>query len=284
VSGNDNNSGKSGINPAWQGILNAVPPEFHPVLIPQLQEWDKGIQQKFTEIHSSYDELKAFKPLVENNIDPEYAQQAVMLADQLQREPQKVVDQVNKAWNLGYVSKEEAEKLGQSASQNGADESDLFGDDPDDDIFKDPRVKAMKDALDSIQTEFQTTKQKEEEEQALQEFEDYLDNLEKQYTDPNREGGPLPFHRTFVTALISQGIDGEAAVKQYHELLASSAPVTETNQSPVDNTNQPPVVMGGDGSTGSGTPDGSVPFGSLSKNDLNSTVEQLLAQAQQSGQ
>jgi hypothetical protein len=274
-----NNENPSG-NPAWKPILDAIPPEYHDLIIPQLKTWDKGVQDKFQEIHNKYEEYKAYESLVKNNIDPEYAEKAVILADELQRDPKKLVDQVNQAWNLGYVSAEDANKLGQPAGEEGTGEGDLF--DSEDDIFKNPKVKAMQEALNQLQTEFKTTKEQEEEQQALEEFEEYLEELEKSYTDPEREGGPLPFNRTFVTALISQGIDGEAAVKQYHQVLAITpgSPAAP----PEGSAETPPVVMGGEGSTGGGTPDGSIDFGGLSKNDLNNTVEQMLAQQANSGQ
>jgi hypothetical protein len=273
----------SGTNPAWKPFLDVLPESLHNLVIPVLKQWDQGVQQKFQDIRNEYSELEGFKKFVENNIDPEYVEQAVILADQLQREPAKIVGQINEAWNLGYVSKEDAAKLGQS-SQNDGDLGDLGLGDPDNDIFKDPRVAAMKQALDELQNNFQSDKQREEEERATQEFEEYLDELEQSYTDPNRDGGPLPFNRMFVTALISQGIDGEAAVKQYHEALAVNVTAPDNTPTPPSGTgDQPPVVMGGEGSTGSGSPDGAVNFGSLSKNDLNATVQQLLAKAQEQG-
>jgi len=141
----------------------------------------------------------------------------------------------------------------------------------------------MKDALDELQNNFQTDKEREEEEAAIAEFESELDELEQSYTDPNRDGGPLPFNRMFVTALISQGLDGEAAVKQYHEVLALNTSSEEPPASNDTTGTQPPVVMGGEGTAGSGSADGTVNVGSLSRKDLNETVQQLLAKAQESG-
>lgn len=274
----DNNSG---MNPAWKPFLDVLPTSLHNVVLPVLKDWDAGVQNKFQEIRNEYAELEGYKKFVEANVDPEYVEQAVILADQLQREPGKIVGQINEAWNLGYVSKDEAAKLGQPPVDNSGDNGGLDFE-PESDIFKDPRVKAMKDALDELQNNFQTDKEREEEEAAIAEFESELDDLEKSYTDPNREGGPLPFNRMFVTALISQGVDGEAAVKQYHEVLAlnSSSQDTSTEKPPEV---KPPVVMGGQGTAGSGSPDGTVDVGSLSRSEVNKTVQQLLAQAAESG-
>lgn len=274
---NDNN----GKNPAWKPFLDVLPESLHNLVIPVLKEWDAGVQQKFTEIRGEYAELEGFKKFVDANIDPEYIEQSVILADQLQREPAKIVGQINEAWNLGYISKDDAAKLGQPPVDNASGGDLDF--DPETDIFKDPRVKAMKEALDELQNNFQTDKEREEEEAAIKEFEAELDSLEQSYTNPERDGGPLPFNRMFVTALISQGVEPEAAVKQYHEVLALNTGAT-SDEPPADNTgNRPPVVMGGEGTTGSGSADGTVDVGSLSRSEVNATVQQLLAKAQESG-
>lgn len=270
----------SGTNPAWKPFLDILPQEFHSLVIPVLKDWDAGVQQKFQDIRSEYSDLEGFRKFVDAKIDPEYVEQSVILADQLQREPEKIVSQINEAWKLGFISKDEAEKLGQSSHENG-DNGDFIPDE-DSDIFKDPRVKAMKEALDQLQEGYQTDKQREEEEAATREFEEYLDELEESYTDPDREGGPLPFNRMFVTALISQGVDGEAAVKQYHEVLALNGASSEDTSTNKDGVQAPPV-MGSEGTTGSGSPDGTVDITSLSDSEVSSTVQQLLAKAQEAG-
>jgi hypothetical protein len=272
---NDNN----GINPAWKPFLDVLPASLHNQVIPVLKEWDAGVQQKFTDIRGEYSELERYKKFAEANIDPEYIEQSVILADQLQREPGKILSQINEAWNLGFISKDDAAKLGQNPDGEGGLD---FTPDDDNDIFKDPRVKAMKDALDEMQNNFQTDKEREEEERAIREFEDELDELEKSTTDPNREGGPLPFNRMFVTALISQGVEPEAAVKQYHEVLALNTGASSEEPPPNEGV-KPPVVMGGEGTTGSGSADGTVDVGSLSRSEVNATVQQLLAKAHEAG-
>lgn len=274
-------------HPAYQEILDALPDSLHPAIIPVLKKWDAGVTQKFQEIHASYEDLKPFKQFVENNIAPDYVEQAIILADELQRDPHKVVNRINESWELGYLNPEQAKELTQAQQQSnppsGDEGEDLFGNlNNDDDIMSNPKVKAMMESLTQIQQEFDSRKQAEEQEAEISEFEEYLDTLEAKVAESN-----LPFNRLFVTALIHQGVDGEEAVKQYHEVIAQAAGSTQNTEQATNNssgTDQPPVVMGGEGTAGSGSPDGSVNFGSLRKNDLNATVEQMLAQAAESGQ
>lgn len=269
------------INPKWNGLLSKIPAEYHNQIIPDLQEWDKGVQERFNEIRSEYSELEKFKPLVDNNVDFDYVAQAVNLADALQRDAVGTIKEINQAWELGFVDKDEAEKLGQSAG-SGTDNDDFLN--TDDDILNHPQVKAMKDALEQLQTTYETDKERErreqEEAQALREFEQTLDDLEKKYTQPEDGSDPQPFNRLFVTALMAQDIDGDEAVKQYHQVLAGTVntdtDTTQTNSS-TGSSDSPPVVMGNSGTAGSGSADGSVNFGSMNTSEFNDTVEKLLA-------
>lgn len=275
-----------GINPKWNTLLSKIPPEFHNQIIPDLQEWDRGVQQRFTEIKSEYAEYEKFKPLVENNIDYDYVAQAVTLADELQRDAPKVISQINEAWNLGFVSKEDAEKLGQSAGDS-TDKDDFFNEG--DDILKHPQVKAMQEALEQLQQTYESDKtaqqQQEEEDARIAKFESDLDALEKKYTQPEDGSDPQPFNRLFVTALMAQDIDGDEAVRQYHQAIAATIPpASNSDENTNPGSNGAPVVMGNGGTAGSGSSDGSVDYGKMNTSDFNDTVEQLLEQSLRNNQ
>ncbi len=288
----NNNSGQegTGTNPAYQHILDVIPDSLHSLVIPELKKWDAGVTQKFQEIHNTYAPLKAYQKFVDNNIDPDYAEQSVILADELQRDPGKTIKQINETWGLGFIDKEQAQALQEAANSNSGenDEFDLdFGEGVDvNKLLEHPSLKQLKDGLEKLTKEQQEQRQREEEEAELEEFEQYLTELENSYTSPDREGGPLPFNRIFVTALMQQGIDGDEAVKQYHQVLAGNSVTPPENNSGEQgsNSSDTPVVMGQSGTAGSGTADEAINFGKLSKDELNSTIENILAQAQESGQ
>lgn len=268
-------------HPAWQEILNEIPEEYHAFIKPKLQAWDAGVQKKIEDTRAEFADLEAFKFLVDNDINPEYVQQSIYLADQLQADPKKLVTQVNEAWQLGYNLDAEAPKTppaGEGTEDNLLD----LGDGTQVDITKHPKFAEIEAQLNALQSAHETAQQAEQESADLQAFETYLNGLEQSTKEKN-----LPFDKTFVTALISQGVDGEEAVKQFHTLIASAGvqlPNGEDNTQQQTKQDPPPVVMGTAGSTGGGLPDGTVNYGSLSSNDLNSTIEQLLDQSLNSGQ
>lgn len=269
------------INPAWKEILDSVPQALHGVLIPALKKWDAGVTERFNQINAEIAPLKAYKDLADNNIDPEYAKQAVMFADRLQSHPREVVDRINQTANLGYVTPEDAVKLGSQGSGDSDPDSDLFGDGIPD-ITKHPQFQALTKGIETLQQQIESQKSEAEQQRQIDEFEEYLDTLETETKAKN-----LPFNRRYVTALMTQGLDGEAAVAEYHKELAIQTvdPNAPGSTSAESNTSDDPlVVMGEEGTAGGGTPDGGINFGQLAKNDFNSTVEQLLEQQLSSGQ
>lgn len=268
----------NGGHPAWQEILKDIPEEYHAFIKPKLAEWDAGVQKKIEDTRAEFSDLQEFKFLVDNGINPEYVQQSIFLADQLQADPKKLVEQVNDAWKLGFIPETDVPK---TPPAGDGTEDDLLGLDEDNmDITKHPKWSEMEQKLNALQSQYETATQQEQEAADIKAFDEYLTGLENANKEKN-----LPFDRTFVTALVAQGVDGEEAVKQFHTLIASAGvqlPNGDTSQQ--TKQDPPPVVMGGEGSTGGGLPDGSVNYGNLSANDLNSTIEQLLDQAQGSGQ
>ena len=266
-------------NPNWKAILDVIPQEFHNLVTPKLQEWDQAVNSKFQEIHQQYEPLKAYKPLADHGIEGKYAEAAVKLADEMQRNPQVIADQMIKQFNLDYLSAEEAAQRFQSQpGNNSGDQENLFGDN--DDLFKDPRIQKLMQGFEAVQNKLTEREQMELQQQQADEWEDYLDTLEEKAKEDN-----LPFNRTIVTALAAQtGMSGEDAVKEYHLMLAREGVTVGSNEDPQQQAQQPPAppVMGTGGSVGSGSPDGSVDFGNLSKNDMNAAVEQILRQAAES--
>lgn len=265
-------------HPAWQEILKDIPPEYHAFIKPKLAEWDAGVQKKIEDTRAEFSDLLEFKNLVDNNISPEYVEQAIALADQLQADPKKVVEQVNEAWKLGFV---DSTQITTPPSAGDGTEDNLLGLDNEIDITKHPKWAEMESKLNELETAHQTASEAEEEAANLKAFETYLTGLKEETLAKN-----LPFDETFVTALIAQGVDGEEAVKQFHTIIASAGVTIDPNATTTTDKTEdtPPVVIGTEGTTGGGLPDGSINMGTLSKNDLNSTIEQLLGQAESSGQ
>lgn len=255
-------AGNNGGHPAWQEILDVLPDSLHSLVTPTLEKWDKGVQERFNQFHQKYDPYKDF---VEQGVDTGLINQALGLVQQLEQNPESVIQQAIDAFGLDYVKKE---LIAQQQAQEDDDE-DTYYSDSNVDLSKDPRYKAMEEAVTKLQSQFETQQQQETFQQQQQEFDQYLKELETSHGN---------FDKNYVTALISQGVDGAEAVKQYQNTINQAAAQLAAQQNPKPTV---PQVMGGDGTTGSGVPEAPIKFGSMKNADVNQLVtEMLLRQAE----
>lgn len=265
---------EQGGHPAWASILDSLPEEFHSAIRPELEKWDKGVQDRFKEIHDKYD---AYKPYVDNEVDPKFIDQALNLAQALEEDPGGLVEQAIEAFGLDYVLKEAAAADVNTNNNSKVDnDSDELDEDYSDssskefDLKNDPRYKAMEETVTKLSKQFddQTEKEKAAEEQA--EFDETLKTLE---TDHGK------FDKTYVTALMSNGIDGATAVKQYQDTInQAAAELAKSNNVSTDQKDDSDdvVVMGGSGTTGSGLSSEAVNVGSMKNADLDKLVLEMI--------
>ena len=263
---NDQNNDQqdSGNNhPAYQHILDALPEDLHPVIVPELKKWDAGVTQKFQEIHNGYEPIKGFKDFADNGISKEDLDMALGVVNMMREKPDEVVQELVKNFDLGYVPKSELEKL-----QEQLNNDDDFGLDDNIDIENHPAFKALKDQLGDLsefKTQAEQTRQQAEAEKAVTE---YLETLKKEHGE---------FDNDYVSILIANGVDGAEAVTRYQETVNQAAQrLAGAEQETPDET---PVVLGGNSSGGSGLPDGGVDYGKMSPQDLKAHVASIAAAA-----
>lgn len=265
------NEGQPNINPKWSKLLEVLPESLHGLVTPHLSEWDKGVQEKITELHNQYNPYKEF---VESKVDPNQINQSLQLAQAIQEDPAGVVERMVEHFKL------EQFKAQQQVPDPDLDDLDLgdLGSVDIETLKKHPAFKEVFAAAEKAEQLVQTQQQTLQQQQAAEQFQEYMESLHEKYDD---ETTGFKFDETFVTTLIASGIDGDAAVEQYKAVLdqarAGFVPVN-TNQPPKVT---PPVVMGGSGNNGAGVPDQAVKMGNLKVDDLNNMVTQMLAAAAQ---
>lgn len=274
-------------HPAWQPILdtlNELPDDFRqviePKIRPELENWDKGVQGKLQEVRSQYD---PYKPLVENNVPMERVQQALWLAQQLDENPQGVVDQAIKAFNLDYAPAQQQ----QAPQRNSSVDDDYeFGDDDDDDYEEQPRrrqqqatdplaglenhpaFQQMKQKADELDRMLSQQRQELEQEEASTQLEQYLGELKQTHGE---------FDELYVTALMANGMEAEQAINQYKNTVNQAAQALYQQYNPqAQQVNNPPIVMGEEGTSGSGLPAENVRMGSLKQSQVEDMVLQML--------
>lgn len=267
------------INPAWNDILSKIPQALHNDVIPFLQANDQRIQQETTK-------YAPYKQFVEQNIDPAWLNVAAQFVKDLEANPRETMARVNREWELGFVSSEEAQRqnltnLNPNNNGNQSYEDDVFntgnpGNQQQVDITSHP---AFKQAVEQIQQLSQTMAQQQEaQNQRAQidafesEIDSYLDD--KKYVD-----------KLYFTSLRSAGLSNEQALEHYNQTMVSQfGDNWQQNIKQPENTQTAPVVMDNNGTVGSGTPTDPSNFGKMSNNDIDDVVAQMLQNAANSGQ
>lgn len=248
-------------HPAHKEILDVLPESLHHLVQPTLEKWDKGVQEQFQKIHSQYD---PYKELIENKIAAEDVKNALWLASEIETNPESIVEQAIEAFGLDYVKKVIEEEI----EFQETEDDDLY-EQPTFDVTKSPEFIAMKKQLEEVSKGFREEQQTKAQQAAQEKFDAELEQLKTDHGD---------YDKVFVTALMSQGIDGAEAVKRYHETVNQAAARiagTSGNQQ----QNETPVVLGGSGSTGSGLPTNPVPMGDMPTKDINQLVADLVKTA-----
>ena len=89
----DSNEG-SGLNPAWNPLLEKLPTSLHPLVTPELSKWDKNFQTKLQEVQSGYKPYEAYKEFVDAGVPVDQLQKAQHLYSLLKENPEFIYNQL----------------------------------------------------------------------------------------------------------------------------------------------------------------------------------------------
>lgn len=175
-------------NPAWSEILSAVPEDYHQALTPVLQNWDKGVNEKFSKIHEEYAPFKG--------VDAEQFEFAMGLADRVENDPLEIYNALH-----SYLSEQGLlESLGQEDDGDTADDSNPY----------DAKISQLEQGFQTMAEAYlyQEQMKAEAEEDAALEAE--LDEMRDKYGD---------FDEDYVLSKMVNGMDTEDAVRAYVEFV-----------------------------------------------------------------
>jgi hypothetical protein len=258
-------SGSENINPSWQEILDVIPDNMHPLLIPKLKEWDDGVKEKVNKVKEEFSGLEPYKVLAEQGVPFDQIEYGLGLINALEANPQEVVADAIKTFGLDFVAKAAAEASTEQEPYEVPEGLEGF------DITKHPDFIKMQETLNSLSGTVEAEKTAKEEAEATKAFEKSLDELQEKHKDDGE------FDRLFVSALMVNGYDGERAVKQYYDTVNQAA--AKLAEKIVPTNTDVPIVLGGAGSTGSGLPAAPVSMGAMSSKDTRALVMDFIARS-----
>lgn len=154
----DNSGG--GVHPAWQEMLDKIPSGLHPMVTPYLQDWDKNVQKKLSEVQSQYQPFEEFK-----DQDPAVLKQAIAFWQLAESDPERVFNEMQKFYGFGGDQGQQGQE--DDGSEGDPPEFDIDGDD----ILQHPKVQELLQNQEMLAEHF--LKQQEAEQAA--EFERQVD-------------------------------------------------------------------------------------------------------------
>lgn len=253
----------SGVNPAWNDLLTAVPEEAHSQVIPHLKKWDEGVQKRFGEVHSKY---KPYDEFVSSGVKPEIIQEALSVVQALRTNPEMVWKQLGERFGYGQQPSSGQQPFGQG-QQN-----------PDDDIWGDLPPQ-LQQKLQTMMEEHSTVREaagmmaqillNQQQESAHTQEDAALDAMyEDMMQDPifgalNQDGAAEPY----INSLLQADATPEQALKQFHGFVEH---VLKTAGRPAA-----PRVLG----AGGGIPSGNIDIRKATPLQARQVVAQMIADA-----
>jgi hypothetical protein len=238
--GGEGQQGNDG-NPAWQPFLEAVPQEYHAKVTPLLQEWDKGVNDRFQKVHSEYE---PWKPIIGAAGDPQTAHYALNLLDTMYNNPEVIYQALKDKYNFDAKS-EEQQGNGNEQGQNGPTQEPW-----------ESRYNQLNQQQAQIAEYLLTQKRAEMEAQQDALLEQELGSLKQKYGE---------YDERYVLALMQGGASAEDAVKQFQQFQEETA----------KNYRPKPLIMGGGGQF----PGGNFNPAKASDGQVNDLVVQYLQSA-----
>lgn len=178
-----------GGHPAWQEILDAIPEEYRATVMPTLEKWDKGVQNRFQSLHSKYEPLKPYE-----QVDPQEIEMGLNLIRQINEDPRTVYDLMAQSFGFGNE---------QGASENEDQMSEQYGE-------ADPQT------LQLLQEQAERLAQLEQERE-MEKYEEQLDAYMKYLHEQHGD-----FDDDYVVTLLANGVDGDEAVSRYNKIVETA--------------------------------------------------------------
>ena len=243
----ESQSSGTGINPAWNDLLESVPSSLHSQITPHLTKWDQNFQTKINEVHSQYE---PFKPFVESQIAPDQINYALGVLQAIEERPQDVLNALQ-----AYIGTDDDEQGQDDTEDNGPEQPELFNH---------PEYKRMQEMVETMAQLLVQQRQAETDAQVDSELESDLKAAQEKHGDYDEEWVLTKMYN-------NPNLSVDEAVQAYKEFEQG---ILSRNRKP-----GPPVM-----SPGGSVPNQDFKPSGLDSQGKRGLVAQMLAQAAQQNQ
>lgn len=240
----------TGINPAWNELLEFIPEDKYNDATQVLRKYDSNFNQKLGEVQSKYQD---YEPFAEAEIKGDEIEFALGLLNAINEQPQEVLAALNQ-YIASEDGDEEVEPQGGGSSNSGNDDQGL----PEGfDLTQHPEFQRYSGMVEQMAELLANDRQEALDAEEEEELEAELEELREQHGD---------FDEDYIVSKLFAGKTGEEAIQEYNEFLEKH------NAKP----NRPaPRVLGAGSSIPSNRPD----VTKLDDKGTRSLVAQALQQA-----
>ena len=243
----EGSEGGSGINPAWNEMLEVLPSSLHSLVTPHLQKWDQNYQSGIQKVHSQYE---AYKEYLDNQIAPDQINYGLNLMRAIEERPGEVMAALQQAMGIQDPPKVE---------EPNPDEQGQF--DANTDFLNHPKLQNMEQMVNTIAQILVQQGQSQQEAAEDEALSNELDQMHEKHGDFDEEW-------VLTKMLANPNIPIEKHVEAYKQFVTGI----------IQQQRQPgPKVMG----AGGGAPNNQIVPGQLDDKGRRSLVAQMLEAAHQ---
>lgn len=244
-------------NEAWNPLLEKIPTQFHNLIAPDLKQWDQNYNNSIQKVHSQY---AAYKPFLEQQIDPNALNEAYMLRQALEQDPMKFVQALMEHYKLELPTEQGQEPPDETDDEN------LY------DITQNPEFQRYRDITETMAQALITQNQQAQEAQEDAALDGFFESAKQRHGDYDEDWVAQHLYFNGVDNVNDQVMD--QAIGAYREYVQG---IVQNYRSPSQSA---PVIMGG----GGGLPSQQTPVGSMSGKERRALIVQTLMNQAQSGQ
>lgn len=244
------------LNQAWNPLLEKLPAGLHNLVTPTLKEWDRNYNESIQKVHSQY---AGYKPFLEQQVDPEVINNALLISNALDNDPQGLIAQLIDYYKYQVTPPPVEQGQGAQPQDESIDEGIPY------DVTQHPEFQRMKQVVELLG---QNTLQQNE--QILQQQTD--EQVEQEFATALQKHGNFDEGWVAQTMYV-QGVDIDTAVGMYRQLEQN---IIQNHRSPGQSA---PVLMGG----GGGLPSKQTNVSKMTEAQRRQLIVQTLAENAQQG-
>lgn len=242
-------------NQAWNPLLEKLPTGLHGLVTPHLKEWDRNYNESIQKVHSQY---AGYKPFLEQQVDPDSINNALLISNALDSDPQALIAQLIDFYK--YEIPQQAVEQGQgNQPDESVDEGIPY------DVASHPDFQRLTKLVElmgqSTLRQNEAVMQAEAEQQVEQEFAEAKGRL-GDFDD-----------QQVAQIMYLQQVDIDTAVGMYNTMVQN---IVQQHRAPGANA---PVLMGG----GGGLPSKQTNVSNMTSAQRRALIVQTLAENAQQG-